>query len=233
MRYIISTNTLKKMMKYQKLSQNTRDIIFTISLKKKGHCYTKSETDKIIDDTKTIIDRGMRVMKNDIINQVNQNLPTNDPMDPSLIVQAVMEKMKPLIIEKMEEQESQIFSAIMRFRNEQVKDRVGRKALTIPKTPYTWIPLLKASEINGVTTLQEIIIMNVYIRRNDRYHHAKSDLVASQFDQLEFFFRKDFKTYECYFNSCPSDWNMECFVEYIIIPKEIKSEEVFEIESEN
>ena len=79
--------------------------------------------------------------------------------------------------------------SIIQFRNEQIRGRIGRKALTIPKTNYTWIKLLDASEIDGVTTLQEIIIQNVYIRRNDRYHHTKSDLVASSFEQLEFFLK--------------------------------------------
>ena len=77
--------------------------------------------------------------------------------------------------------------ALIEFRNEQIRGRVGRKSLTIPKTNYTWIKLLDASEFDGVTTLQEIITQNVYIRRNDRYHHAKSDLVSSSFDQLNFF----------------------------------------------
>ena len=191
---------------------------------KKGVCYKKSEVDEIIDTLKTEI-----LSK---IPQLPQNIPSNDPMDPSLITQSVLENIEPLIIEKMEEQEQQIFEAIMIFRNDQVKNRVGRKSLTIPKTPYTWIPLLKASDIQGITTLQEIIIINTYIRRNDRYHHAKSDLVASQFNQLEFFLKNDFTTYECYFNSCPSDWSMECFVEYIVIPKEIKFEEFSDSDSE-
>ena len=191
---------------------------------KKGVCYTKSKVDEIIDTLKTEI-----LSK---IPQLPQNIPSNDPMDPSLITQAVLENIEPLIIEKMKEQEQQIFEAIMIFRNDQVKNRVGRKSLTIPKTPYTWIPLLKASDIQGIATLQEIIIINTYIRRNDRYHHAKSDLVASQFNQLEFFFKNDFTTYECYFNSCPSDWSMECFVEYIVIPKEIKFEEFSDSDSE-
>ena len=97
---------------------------------------------------------------------------------------------------------------MIQFRNEQIRGRIGRKALTIPKTNYTWIKLLDASEIDGVTTLQETIIQNVYIRRNDRYHHAKSDLVASSFDQLECFFKADFKEYHYYFNNHSSDWSM-------------------------
>ena len=115
--------------------------------------------------------------------------------------------------------------AIIQFRNEQIRDRVGKKTLTIPKTNYTWIKLLDASEIDGVTTLQEIIIQNVYIRRNDRYHHAKSSHVANAFTNLEFFFKADFSEYHCYFDSHPSSWRMECIIEYIKIPKEINDED--------
>ena len=115
--------------------------------------------------------------------------------------------------------------SMIQFRNEQIRGRIGRKALTIPKTNHTWIKLLDASEIDGVTTLQEIIIQNVYIRHDDRYHNAKSDLVSSSFNQLEFYFNADFKEYHCYFNNHPSDWSMECFLEYIIIPKEISVED--------
>ena len=104
-----------------------------------------------------------------------------------------------------------------------MEESVGN--LSISKTNYKWIKILDASEIDGVTTLQDVIIQNVYIRRNDRYHHAKSDLVVSSFDQLEFFFKADFSAYYCYFNNHPSDWSMECFLEYIKIPKEISVED--------
>ena len=115
--------------------------------------------------------------------------------------------------------------ALIEFRNKQIRGRIARKSLTIPKTNHTWIKLLDASEIDGVSSLDEVLIQNIYIRRNDRYHHAKSDLVASKFDQLEFFFKADFSAYYCYFNNHPSDWSMECFLEYIKIPKEINVED--------
>ena len=111
--------------------------------------------------------------------------------------------------------------AVIEFRNKQIRGRIARKSFTIPKTNHTWIKLLDASEIDGVSSLDEVLIQNIYIRRNDRYHHAKSDLVVSKFDQLEFFFKADFSVYYCYFNNHPSDWSMECFIEYIKIPKEI------------
>ena len=65
--------------------------------------------------------------------------------------------------------------ALIEFRNEQIRGRIVRKSMTIPKTNYTWIKLLDATEIKKVTTLQDVVIQNVYIRRNNRYHHAKSD----------------------------------------------------------
>ena len=55
--------------------------------------------------------------------------------------------------------------SMIQFRNKQIRDRVVRKSLTIPKTNYTWIKLLDASEIDGVTTLQDIIIQNVHQKK--------------------------------------------------------------------
>ena len=84
-------------------------------------------------------------------------------------------------------------SDLFKFINNRMKGRVGKKTLTIPKTNYTWIKLLDALEIDGITTLEEIIIQNVYIRRNDRYHHAKSSHVANAFTNLEVFFQSRFQ----------------------------------------
>ena len=120
---------------------------------------------------------------------------------------------------------SDIQKSIIEFRNEQVRNRVGRKALMIPKTNYTWIKLLDASEIDGVSSLDEILIQNIYIRRYDRYFHAKSSHVANAFTNLVFFFKNDFSAYYCYFDSHPSSWNMDCFIEYIKIPKHISVED--------
>ena len=109
--------------------------------------------------------------------------------------------------------------------NNCIKGRVGKKTLTIPKTNQTWIKLFDVSEIEGVTSLQDVLIQDIYIKRSDRYHHAKSDLVASSFNQLEIFYDKDFKKYFCYFNSHPSDWLMDCFFSYVKTPKEINIED--------
>ena len=115
-------------------------------------------------------------------------------------------------------------SNLFKFINNRMKSRVGKKTMTIPKTNHTWIKLLDSAEIDGVSSLDEILILNTYIQRNNRYHHAKSNLVSSSFDQLEFFFDSDRKGYYTYFNNHP-DWSMECIVEYVKIPKEISVED--------
>ena len=114
---------------------------------------------------------------------------------------------------------------VLKMMNKRMKGRVGKKTLTIPKNNKTWIKLLDVSEIDGVTSLEDVLIQDVYIMRGDRYHHAKSDLVAGSFNQLEFFFDKEFEGYYCYFNTHPNNWSMECYFNYIKLPKEIKIED--------
>ena len=168
------------------------------------------------------------------VNTENRNIVIKNGVNPDhAISKAQLDATKASIVELIKSSiqtalnkfSTDFRKAMIQFRNEQVRDRVGKKSLTIPKTNYTWIKLLDASEIDGISTLEEIIIQNTYIKRTDRYHHAKSDLVANSFDQLEFFFKADFKEYYCYFNSHPSDWSMECYLEYIKIPKEINVED--------
>ena len=56
---------------------------------------------------------------------------------------------------------------LFKFINNRMKGRVGKKTITIPKTNYTWIKLLDASEIDGITTLEEIIIQNNYVHQTN------------------------------------------------------------------
>ena len=69
-----------------------------------------------------------------------------------------------------------------------MKGRVGKKSLVIPKNNYTWIKLLSVSEIDGITSLDEVLIQDIYIKRTDRYHNAKSSHTANAFTNLEFFY---------------------------------------------
>ena len=77
--------------------------------------------------------------------------------------------------------------------------------------------IFSKDDIEGINTLQEIILTNTYIRRFQRHFHAKSEHVAGAFVNLEFFFDVKCENYYCYFNNHPSDWTMEYFVEYIRI----------------
>ena len=135
----------------------------------------------------------------------------DDPMD------AIMAAVDKRINTWLTNFKAELVQGVDEYLNNQVAMRIGRKSGTIPKTNYTWIKLLSKDDIKGINTLQEIIVINTYIRRNDRYHHSKSDLVSSSFDQLEFFFDVSFENYYCYFNNHPSDWTMKYFVEYIRI----------------
>ena len=192
---------------------------------KKGTSYTKTETDNEIASSKTeltsLICSSIQTLKTQITELIQSN-NQHDPVDPGSEIKTLIQSSIQTALNKFK---TELQKSMIEFRNEQVRNRIGSKSLTIRKTNYTWIKLLDTSEIDGITTLQVIGILNVYIRRNDRYHHAKSDLVASSFEQLEFFFKADFTEYHCYFNSHPSDGSLECFLEYIEIPKEIVVEE--------
>ena len=144
-------------------------------------------------------------------NKLKQDAAQDDPMDA---IMAAVDKRTNTWLTNFK---AELVQGVDEYLNNQVAMRIGRKSGTIPKTNYTWIKLLSKDDIKGINTLQEIIVINTYIRRNDRYHHSKSDLVSSSFDQLEFFFDVSFENYYCYFNNHPSDWTMKYFVEYIRI----------------
>ena len=75
-----------------------------------------------------------------------------------------------------------------------------------------------------VSLLDEVSIQDVYIKRTDRYHNAKSSHSASAFTNLEFFYDAERENYFCYFDDHPSGWSMDCFFHYVKIPKEISGE---------
>ena len=161
----------------------------------------------------------LEIVKTEIINMI----PSNDPVDPSIAENAINELIKSSIQIAL----NKYHTNLIRMMNQRMKGRVGKKSLIIPKTNHTWIKLLDVTEIDGVDSLDEVLIQDMYIKRTDRYHHAKSDLVAGSFNQLEFFFNADLTEYHCYFNNHPYNWSMDCFFHYLILPKaiEIESEE--------
>ena len=78
--------------------------------------------------------------------------------------------------------------SIIQFRNEQIKNRIGRKYINLSKTNYTWIKLLDKDDFQNIDDLTDAIILNVFIKRFQRYHHSKSSHVANAFTNLEFFY---------------------------------------------
>ena len=77
---------------------------------------------------------------------------------------------------------------------------------------------------DDVVDLKNVIILNVWIRRFDRYHNAKSDLVESGFNGLEFFYNAEMTGYYTYFTLAPSGWSMSCIIEWLRIPQPISVE---------
>ena len=182
-------------------------------------------------DNTTYVHREMLHIDDDgHINTENRHIVIKDGVNADHAVSKVqLDGTKVDIVELIQSsiQTAQIkyHNNLIKMINKRMKGRVGKKTFTIPKTNHTWIKLVDASEIDGISTLEEIIIQDIFIKRTDRYHHTKSDLVASSFDQLEFFFKDDFSAYYCYFNGHPSDWSMDCFFHYVKLPKEIKIED--------
>ena len=117
--------------------------------------------------------------------------------------------------------ETKILTQMLNFRNEQIKNRIQRKYLTIPKTPYQFIKLFDINDVgDDIIDLNNVIILNVWIKRFDRYHNAKSSLVESGFNNsLEFFFNATMTEYHTYFSTAPGNWDMSCFIEWLRIPQ--------------
>ena len=158
----------------------------------------------------------LEIAKTEIINMI----PSSDPVDPSIAENAINELVQSRIQIALKKYNNNLKKMI----NKRMKGRVGKKSLTIPKSNYTWIKLLDVAEIDGVTSLDEVLIQDVYIKRTDRYHNAKSSHTASAFTNLEFFYDAERENYYCYFDAHPSGWSMDCFFHYVKIPKEISVE---------
>ena len=160
--------------------------------------------------------RQLEIVKTEIINMI----PSNDPVDPSIAENAINELVQSCIQTALKKYNNNLKKMI----NKRMKGRVGKKTLTIPKLNYTWIKLLDVSEIDGVTSLDEVLIQDLYIKRNDRYHNAKSKHTANAFTNLEFFYDANRENYYCYFDNHPSGWSMDCLFHYVKITKEISVE---------
>ena len=165
----------------------------------------------------------LEIAKTEIINMI----PSSDPVDPSIAENAIKELVQSSIQTALKKHNN-----LKKMINKRMKGRVGKKSLKIPKSRYTWIKLLSVSEIDGITSLDEVLIQDIYIKRTDRYHNAKSSHTANAFTNLEFFYDADRENYYCYFDNYPSGWEMDCFLHYVRIPKPLAIEEEEEEEEE-
>ena len=174
-----------------------------------NHAVSKSQ----LDATKTAI-----------INMI----PSNDPIDPAIIENTIKEIAQTIVQKSIKK----FSNNLRKMMNKRMKSRVSNKNRQIPKSRYTWIKLLSASEIDGISSLDEVLIQDIYIKRTDRYHNVKSSHTANAFTNLEFFYDASKENYYCYFDDYPSGWDINCTFHYVKIPKplEIESEESEESE---
>ena len=154
---------------------------------------------------KTEIDNKLLVLQNSITTAVNN--------------------LKSQITTELQTHDAKILTQMLNFRNEQIKNRIQRKYLTIPKTINTWLKLFDNTDVgDGVVDLNNVIVLNVWIKRWDRYHHSKSAILEKDFNNsIEFFYNNEMTSYYTYFSTVPSNWDMSCIIEWLRIPQPISS----------
>ena len=191
-----------------------------IHVNSEGHLDTEDRNIKVKDAThgshavsKNQLDILDTQIKNDITTVIN-NLQSQFNTMIQQAVNNLKSEITTQLQTSMKTHEAKILTQMLNFRNEQIKDRVGRNSLFIERTNYKWIPILLSKEIRGIQTLQDVVILGIYLRRNDRFHDCiRSDLVLNSFTQLETFYNKDLSGLHVYFNAHPSNWVMELFLE--------------------
>ena len=158
-----------------------------------GHLDTEDRNIKVKDATLA----SHAVSKNQLDN-LNTQVTTvinNLQSQFSTMIQTVnnlKSEMTTQIQTSMKTHEAKILTQMLNFRNEQIKNRIQHKYLTMPKAVRKFLNILDKSDVgDDVTDLKNVIILDVWIKRYDRYHHAKSELVAEAFGSLEFFCHKD------------------------------------------
>ena len=190
-----------------------------LHIDKNGHINTENRNIVIndgINPNHAVSKSQLDATKTAIINMI----PSSDPVDPAIAENAIKELVQTIVQKSLKQYNNNLKKII----NKRMKGRVGKKSLTIPKTNYTWIKLLDVTEIDGITSLDEVLIQDIYIKRTDRYYNAKNSHTANAFTNLEFFYDDKRENYYCYFDAHPSGWSMDCFFHYVKITKEISVE---------
>ena len=169
------------------------------------------------------------------LDEVNNNKYSKQDTDNKL--SALQNLINSSITAMFKAHEAKILTQMLNFRNEQIKNRIQRKYLNIPKTINVWIKLFDNTDVgDDVSNLKNSIILNVWIKRWDRYHNGKSALLEKDFDNsIEFFYNSDMTGYYTYFTKIPSGWAMDCIIEWLRIPQPISidNENISEAKSES
>lgn len=168
------------------------------------------------------------------IDTENRNIITKDATDVDHVVtlrqlqnaiSSAIDIIKSQITIDSKSLEMNIMKNIMTFRDDQVRNRIQQKRLVIPKTPHQFIKLFDYRDVddgNAVSDLQEVVVLNTYIKRFDRYHDARSSLIEAGFsNSLEFFFNAEMTACYTYFSSYQNSWDMSCIVQLARIPQPI------------
>ena len=165
------------------------------------------------------------------LDELNNNIYTKQYIDQKILelqksITTAVNNLKSQITAELQKNQAKILAQMLNFRNDQVKNRIQRKYLKIPKTPHQWIKLFDNTDVDDdVFNLKDVIILNVWIKRFDRYHHSKSSLVESGFkNSLEFFYDAEMTAYYTYFSTVPSNWDLSCIIEWLRVPQPISLE---------
>ena len=115
---------------------------------------------------KDAISQNHAVSKNQL-DQLNNNIYTKQKIDNKLLVlqnsiTTAVNNLKSQITTELQTHEAKILTQMLNFRNEQIKNRIQRKYLTIPKTINTLLKLFDNTDVgDGVVDLKNVIILNV------------------------------------------------------------------------
>ena len=177
------------------ISYEETDFVYThrepIHVNSDGHLDTEDRNIKVKDATLG----SHAVSKNQLDNlntQITAAISNLQSQFKTMIQQAVnnlKSEITTQIQTSMKTHEAKILTQMLNFRNEQIKNRIQRKYIGIPKTINTWLKLFDKSDVgDDVDDLNNVIVLNVWIKRWDRYPNGKSALLEADFNNsIEFF----------------------------------------------
>ena len=202
------------------LDENGNKIKFTVSYEN-GDWYKHRESIHVNNDGHLDTEDRYIIVKEGTNSNHAVNKKQLDQLDNKLL--AIQSSINTSITALFKVYEAKILTQMLNFKNEQIKNRIQRKYLTIPKTPHKWILLFDHTDVgDDVIDLKKVIILNVWIRRYNRYHNSKSALLEKDFgNSIEFFYNAEMTGYFTYFSSVPSNWDMSSIVEWLRIPQPI------------